>query len=77
MNIDIITKQHIYITYQYNSFLESTTTGIMNISENYQQTANSISHTGRIVIIFAGSIISLLLLSMIIREICTYRRISN
>lgn len=57
--------------------LESTTTGIKNISDNYQQTPKNIHDTGKSVIIFTGSVISLILISMIIREICTYRRISN
>lgn len=55
---------------------ESTTYGNKNRSENYQQTTNSIHYTGRKVIIFTGSIISLVLISLIIREICTYPRIS-
>lgn len=55
---------------------ESTTYGNKNRSENYQQTTNSIHYTGRKVIIFTGLIISLVLISMIIREICTYTRMS-
>lgn len=55
---------------------ESTTFGMKNRTENYQQANNSIHYTGRKVIIFTGSIISLVLISLIIREICIYHRMS-
>lgn len=46
------------------------------VSQTFKRTPTSSSQTGNLVIMFTGSVISCVLLSLIFREICTYRRMS-
>lgn len=46
------------------------------VSQTFKRTPTSSSQTGNLVIIYTGSVISCVLLTLIFREICTYRRMS-
>lgn len=73
INLFIFFLKNVYMFF----YADETTYGPNNRSENAVQSPGSLRHIGRSVIIITGSVISVVLLSLIIREICTCRRIST